>query len=190
MFCALTHKFYIKYGNDSFYYVVYSKLKPIDYEAFFKHKELSSSLVSIKVSIIAAKKNTILLPQLLQVSRINIMKFQEKIIVEWTSRRSIRLLWYFHRPSIFIIQKYVDLIDKYDGKPQWRRIYEVSDYLFFEKFDYFNDEFLKHCERNTNIMYFLPSETKKILKVISLQGGLYSQVVMIWSSIVKIKVMN
>ena len=37
-FCTSSYKFYIKYGNKSCYFVVHSKLKPIEYEAFFKRK--------------------------------------------------------------------------------------------------------------------------------------------------------
>ena len=36
--CSLTHKFYIKYGNELYLFVGNDKLKPIDYGAFFKDK--------------------------------------------------------------------------------------------------------------------------------------------------------
>ena len=129
-----------------------------------------------------------ILQQLLQVSKINLMECKEKIIGEWTSRKLIRLLWDFHWPIIFIIKKYIDLIDKDDVKTQWRSIYDAIDDLFTEKVDYFTDEFLQHCKWNPNILQFLPRENDNIIKEISLEGRLYSQAVMIRHPIMKIKV--
>ena len=104
-----------------------------------------------------------ILQQLLQVSKINLMECKEKIIGEWTSRKLIRLLWDFHWPIIFIIKKYIDLIDKDDVKTQWRSIYDAIDDLFTEKVDYFTDEFLQQCKWNANIPQFMQSNTKNII---------------------------
>ena len=73
---------------------------------------------------------------------------------------------------------------------KWRIIYEVIDDLLFEKGDYFTDEILKYCKQNANITRCIPSETKKIIKAIAIEGGLYLQVVMIHCPIIKIKGMT
>ena len=59
--------------------------------------------------------------------------------------------------------------------------------LTFFLSDYFTDEFIKKWKRNANISRCLKSETEKITKEIALEGGLYSQVVMIHISIMTIK---
>ena len=46
----------------------------------------------------------------------------------------------------------MDLIDKDDGKTQWRSIYEVINDMFFDKYDYFTNEFLQKCKHNANIL--------------------------------------
>ena len=57
----------------------------------------------------------------------------------------------------------------------------------FEKSDYFTTYFLQQCKRNAKILQFLLKQTNIIIKEIALKGGLYSQVVIIWSSIMKTK---
>ena len=47
---------YIKYGNESCNFFGYYKLKPIDYDAFFKSKWLNYALTSIIGSSTVAKK--------------------------------------------------------------------------------------------------------------------------------------
>ena len=51
----MTYKFYIKYGNESCHVVGHLKLKPIDYDAFFKCKGFISALASSVVSIDVVK---------------------------------------------------------------------------------------------------------------------------------------
>ena len=54
----MTHKFYIKDGNDSYHFVGHSKLKPIDYATLFKRKENSAALTSgIASSTVVKTKN-------------------------------------------------------------------------------------------------------------------------------------
>ena len=63
----------------------------------------------------------------------------------------------------------------------------IWGYWRFFLSDYFTDEFIKQWKRNANIPRCLKSETEKITKEIALEGGLYSQVVMIRISIMNIK---
>ena len=55
-FCNSTPKSHITDGNGPCQYVGNFKSKPIDYDIFFKRKELSAAITSIIGSIIVAKK--------------------------------------------------------------------------------------------------------------------------------------
>ena len=76
--CSLTRKFYIKYGNKPCDFVGQSKLKPIVYDSFFDHKELSSGLKASIGSSKVANKISMLLSYLLKVSKKHLMKCQDK----------------------------------------------------------------------------------------------------------------
>ena len=57
-FCSVTHTFYIKYGNELYRFFVQYKLKPIDYDALLKCKELSAALkAGIGSNKVTKKKN-------------------------------------------------------------------------------------------------------------------------------------
>ena len=57
--CYSTHKFCIKYGKQTLHAFGNSKLKPIDYVAFFELQEHSDSLTSSIYSITIVKRNKI-----------------------------------------------------------------------------------------------------------------------------------
>ena len=61
---------------------------------------------------------------------------------------------------------------------------------FFLIYDYFTGKFLQQYKRNANITYFIPIGTKKIIKEIALEGGIFPLVVMILRSIMNTKVMK
>ena len=48
-FCSSTHKFYIKYGNNAYPFVVHYKLKPIYYVVLLKHK-YHSAIITLSIS--------------------------------------------------------------------------------------------------------------------------------------------
>ena len=56
--------------------------------------------------------------------------------------------------------------------------------------NYFTDKFVEQCKRNANILQCIPSEIKNVIKLISLEEGLYSQDIMIRRLIIKIKFMK
>ena len=73
------HKFYIKDGKINFIFWKF-KLKPIDYVALFNHKDNSASLAASIASIVVSKQIKIkILLNILQVSKIHIMKRQVKV---------------------------------------------------------------------------------------------------------------
>ena len=57
IFCYLTHKLYIKNGNELWNYFWYSKFKPIDYVVVFKRQAHISVLTVIITSITVSKAN-------------------------------------------------------------------------------------------------------------------------------------
>ena len=79
---------------------------------------------------------------------------------------------------------------KDDGKTRWRIIYEVIYYLCITTGNYFTTEFFQQCKLNVNIPKSLPSDIKNKIKAISIEGGLYSQVVMIRRYIMKTRVIK
>ena len=67
--CSSTHRFYIKNGKQVCHFFGNSKLKPIDYVAFFKLQEESSALTSsIYYSNVAQTKKKLLL-HMIQMSK-------------------------------------------------------------------------------------------------------------------------
>ena len=59
--------------------------------------------------------------------------------------------------------------------------------MFLEKGNYFTDKNFQQYKRNKNILKCIPSDTKNFIRAISLEGRLYSQVVMTQNSIINIK---
>ena len=62
--------------------------------------------------------------------------------------------------------------------------------LFTEKGDYFTNKIIKQCKRDANILLSVKSDTKRTIKSFAKEGGLYSQVVMIRCSMMRIKFIN
>ena len=71
---------------------------------------------------------------------------------------------------------YVKNINK-NIKTKWRPNYEVIDETFFEETDIFHN-ILDLCE-NSNQNQFLLSYSKIVMKVMAMEQGLYSKLVMI-----------
>ena len=61
----------------------------------------------------------------------------------------------------------------------------MIDDLSITTCNYFTSEFQQKCKRNTNITHSILSDAKRKIKAISIEGGLYLQIVMIRNSIVK-----
>ena len=62
---------------------------------------------------------------------------------------------------------------------QWRAIYEVIEEAYFEEPDIFLDDFIKKCRDTVNEAHNISLEVKNNMKQISMEQGLYVQVVMI-----------
>ena len=77
-FWSSTHKFYIKYGKQTYIYFGHWKLKPIDYAVFFNFQENRDSLTSGIYDSTVAQKNKNLLLHPLQLSKISLVKRQVK----------------------------------------------------------------------------------------------------------------
>lgn len=58
-------------------------------------------------------------------------------------------------------------------------------WVIYKKINKFTKESILQYKRDVNNTQIIPSETKKKIKRIALKGGLYSQIVVIWSSILK-----
>ena len=132
-FCPLTHKFYIKYGKQKCHFFGHSKLKPIDYVAFFNIQEHSSALTASISSIKVAQTREIF-PTTSSKSVKNTSQEASGQIASVNEPQGNK--YYSDEVSIeqasLSFKKYIELIDKDDGKTQWRIIYEAIDYIFFE----------------------------------------------------------
>ena len=60
---------------------------------------------------------------------------------------------------------------------QWRTIYKVTEEAYFEESDIFPDDFIKQCKDNENKAQFVPLDVKNKIKKMSIEQGLYTQVV-------------
>ena len=61
-------------------------------------------------------------------------------------------------------------------RKQWRNIHEVIQLYFFNETDIFLDDFIKICKNNANEAPFLPLEVKNNIKRMSMEQGLYDEV--------------
>ena len=62
---------------------------------------------------------------------------------------------------------------------KWRPIYEVIDEAYFIDSKTFTDDFMQKCKDNVNGAQFIPLEMKNNIKIISMEQGLYAQVIML-----------
>ena len=68
----------------------------------------------------------------------------------------------------------------------------MEDYLrsyttiFFDETDIFPDDFIKHCKNNANEAHNIPLEVKNNIKRMSMEQGLYTQVVMLCRKYLKL----
>ena len=68
-------------------------------------------------------------------------------------------------------KRYIQSIDKYDGKTQWRSIYNAIHDNLSEKADYFTSDFLKKCKNNPNVPQFILKDTNIITKKLPRKVG-------------------
>ena len=60
---------------------------------------------------------------------------------------------------------------------KWRILYEVIEEAYFKESGTFPDNFTKQCKDNANETQFIPNEIKNNINRISMEQGLYAQVV-------------
>ena len=62
---------------------------------------------------------------------------------------------------------------------KWRSIFEVIDEAYFKGSKIFSDDFMKECKDNSNKARDIPREVKNNIKKMSMEHGLYAQVIML-----------
>ena len=80
--------------------------------------------------------------------------------------------------------KYVENIDTYETRTEvnatkWRPIYEGIDESYIEDSNIFPGDFIRECKNNSKEAQFIPREVKNNIKLMTMEQGLYSQVIRI-----------
>ena len=80
--------------------------------------------------------------------------------------------------------KDIENIDTYETRTKvnttkWRPIYEVIDEAYIKYSNILPDDFIKECKNNSNKAQLLPREVKNNIKRMTMEQGLYAQVIMV-----------
>ena len=82
------------------------------------------------------------------------------------------------------MSKYIENIDTYENRTKvnttkWRPLYEVIDEAYFKGSKILSDDLIKECKDNSNEARDIPRDVKNYIKQMTMEQGLYAQVIML-----------
>ena len=109
----------------------------------------------------------------------------KNILIEEQKKESYKETMNIYFENITTIEKRNKVYTKLSNT-----IYEVIQQDFVDETDIFTDNFIKHCKNNVNEDHNIPLGVKNSLKRMSMEQGLYAQVVMLRQKDLKITEAN